>query len=280
MEGDAAEAGAEEARRKRAVITRRVLREWIVAQLDLANDPLPCAPSTTAIADCLERGVVDGRPLTGRTLKTYCQNKPVESLKLLTDLGLDDATARRIHDKCRARRRATVASPVLNGTGQKRRPADAGLPTGNPANCPDESASETAPMHVDAAPLSPERVLKAARFDCTLAASARPFERASARLCVPVAPQCGPTHRRLHKRMHVQAHRRTTSSSRVSHRSRPSRQPPPLRQPRTSSANRNVAALPPATRPGGRTAPRPRRPALSPRRTWRPSSRHASEHSA
>ena len=98
----------------------------------------------------------------------------------------------------------------------------------------------------------------------------------SVRACATVAPQCGPMHRRLHQRMHVQAHRRTRSSSRVSHRSRPSRQPPPLRQPRTSSANRNVAALRPATRPGSRTAPRPRRPALSPRRTWRPSSRRAS----
>ena len=181
MEGAAAEARADEARRKGALNTRRVLREWIVAQLDLANDPLPCAPRTGAIADCLERGVVDGQPLTGKRLKAYCKAKSVESLKLLTDLGLDDATARRIHANCRAGRRAPVASPVPKGTGQKRAPADAGLPTGNPANSPNDSASATAPMHVDAAPLSPAPVLKAARFERTLAASARPIERASAR---------------------------------------------------------------------------------------------------
>ena len=104
------ERAAEEERRRVRKGKRDKLCSWIRARLDLANYPLPSAPCTAVIAECLERGSIFGQPLTGSTLKDYCFRNPKQGLDLLLSLSLDPATALRLRDgpppKPRVRRAA------------------------------------------------------------------------------------------------------------------------------------------------------------------------------
>ena len=126
--GDAAadeeERAADEERRRVRKFTRIALCGWIRDRLDLANYPLPSAPCTAVIAECLERGSIFGQPLTGSTLKDYCFRNPEQGLDLLLSLSLDRATALRLRDgpppKPRVRR-STGDLPVVNAPSRKRR---------------------------------------------------------------------------------------------------------------------------------------------------------------